>query len=454
MGKTGDNQPLFLEDSLEMNSHHAIDTDRGNEISLFDIVNFLIAEWRRILGAAVTVMAFAVGGVFLFGSHKAIGLIINTSPSASNTHGNNVFDFVQWKYFQKALPDLASELVHSGQIKPDEEKLFQLMSRPEWWDKNVTPVLALSKSDNKLLGNISNEMQNSSGTAIHYLQVTGIGDTKAAAEKNASASIDFIRSGSTYLSLKGLVIEADAATAKADAQLREQILSAELEMKFLERKSQNLDLLRKRFPGNSTSPGTAFAQVLDPKDAVAKYLPLDTQLVAINEDMYNLQESLTRLKNTQVKHAALRKFVEVATPAVTKNTDGPRLGDELLKIVAELRKAAPGEDLVRQQAVTELESSIRSVLTTFSGLQNSFMPQTRRATKLPLVGTLGFLLGGMGMLVFVLIQRTLGRAQNDASDNSMVSPTGVRLVEPEPPHGPVPAKSSDFRDQMVIRSST
>ncbi len=438
---------------LTINTDQGDDTYREDEIGLLDIVRFLIAEWRKLLGAAIAIMALAIGGVFLFGDYKAVGLIINTSPGASNTHGNNVFDFIKWKYFQQALPDLASELLHSAQVKIDAEKQFKLMSRPEWWDKNVAPVLAISKNDSKILGNISKELQNASGTAIHYLQVTGIGETEEAARKNLDININFVRGGSMYLTLKGLVLEIDASTARADAQLRDQVLNAELEMRFLEQKSQNLDLLRKRFPGNTVATG-ALGQVLDPKDAAAKYLPLDTQLIAVNADIYNLQESLARLKNAQAKHAVMRKFIGTALPAVTKKMDGPGLGDELLSIVAGLRKELPVEDLVRQQAVTELESGIRSNLTTFKYLQSSVMPQVHRATKLPLVGTLGFLLGGMGMLVFILIRRTLGHTQNNTRDNSMAPPAGVRLVEAEPPLAPVSAKSSDFFGQMASGSST
>ena len=78
-----------------------------DEIDLGEIIDFLAGEWRRLLLAATMAMALAVGGAVLFGGYTVTGLIINSSPSKSDA----TFDFVKWKYFQKALPDLASELV-------------------------------------------------------------------------------------------------------------------------------------------------------------------------------------------------------------------------------------------------------------------------------------------------------------------------------------------------------
>ena len=398
------------------NNDHRDDIEQGDEISLLDIMAFLTGEWRRLLGAAVVTMILVIGGALLFGGYKANGLIINTNPSAPSAPSNDAFDFVKWKYFQKALPDLASELLHSGRVKPDDEEQFTLMSRPEWWDKNVVPVLALSKNDAKVLGSISKELQDAAGTIIHYLEVSGVGDTKEAAQKNLAININFIRSGSTYLALKGLVLDVDTTTAKADADLRNRVLSAEVEMKFLEQKSKNLDLLRKRFPGNTPGAG-ALGQVLDPKDAAAKYLPLDTQVVAVNADIYNLHESLTRLKDAQIQSATKKNFLSMAIPAVAQITEGTSLGDELLKIVTQLRKDVRSDDLVRQQAVTDLEAKIRSILTTFDkGLQSSVMPQARRASKLGLLGALGFMGGGMAMLLFVMTRRALESARERRLD--------------------------------------
>lgn len=391
-----------------MNEQNMNDLDLGDEISLGEIVDFLAGEWWKLLLAATTVMALVMGGAFLFGGYTVNGLIINSNPSNPS---NDAFDFVKWKYFQKALPDFAAELIQTKPVKPDEEEQFKRMSRPEWWDKNVVPVFAFSKNDSKLLGGVSKELQEVTATIILYLAVESSGSTKEVAEKNLATSVEFIRSGSAYLALKGLVLNVDATTARAETAIRKKILAAAVEMKFLEQKSRNLELLRKRFPGNSAGVGVG-GQVLDPKDAAAKYMPLDTQLVAVNADIYGLEESLARFKNEQVKHVVMRSFLETAVPTLDHITDGTSLGNELLRIVAEQRKALSADDLIRQEALTALETNVGSILTSFGkGLQTSVAPQARRASKLALLGALGFLGGGMAMLAFVLVRRAWNQSR-------------------------------------------
>lgn len=374
--------------------------DSEEVINLGKAIDFLADEWRKLLFVAICAMVLAGGGGFLFGGYKVSGLIINSNTDSAP------FDFVKWKYFQRALPDFAAELVQANRVKPDEEDQLRRMSLPEWWDKSVVPVFAFSKNDSKLLGGISKELQDVSATQIQYLAVDGVGGTKESAEKNLAIIVDFIRSGSAYLTLRGMLSNIDASTARAESDIRKQILAAEAEIQFLQEKARNLESLRKRFPGNQA--GAAGGQVLDPKDAVAKYLPLDTQLVAVNADIYSLEESLLRLRNKQAQHATVRSFLGMALPATGEFSNGQDLGNELLRIVAKLGKQPGAEELNRQLALTGLESDIRSTLTSFDkGLQTSVAPQARRASRFVLLGVLGFLAGGLGMLILVLVRRSI-----------------------------------------------
>jgi hypothetical protein len=178
-------------------------------------------------------------------------------------------------------------------------------------------------------------------------------------------------------------------------------------MDYLRQKTANLETLRKRLPNNGVG---VTGQVLDPKDTAAKYLPLDTQAVAANADIYALEESLRRMRNAQAQHVLTRSFIEQALPAVHKHLDGPSLGDALLAINVGLREQVSADDLIRQQALVSLESGIRSILAAFDkGLQVSVEAEPRRVAKFPLLAALGFIGGGMAMLVFVLAGRVLSR---------------------------------------------
>lgn len=395
---------------MTMNERHDAGLNDGDRdaIDLRDVADFLRGEWRKLLLGATAAMLLTVGGAALLTGYKASGAIIQVAAKGNPDVGT-AFDFVKWKILQRTLPNLAADLVRSGRVPADREVQFKSLSHPEWWDKNVVPHYAFSKNDSKLLAGASKEFQDAAATRIQYLAVGSAGRSSEEASKNLAITLEFIRSGSAYMELKQLVQEADATTAREEADLRKQLLAAEVEMEFLRQKTTNLETLRKRFPGNAA--GMA-GQVLDPKDTAAKYLPLDTQAVAANADIYALEESLSRMRNTQAQHGLIRSFVEQATPAVEKQMDGPSLGDELLAIVAGLRAQVSADDLIRQQALTQLESGIRSILTAFDkGLQVSVEPESRRVARFPLLAALGFIGGGMAMLVLVLARRALRRSE-------------------------------------------
>ena len=391
-----------------MNERHDADFHHGDDdaIDLRDVVSFLRDEWGKLLLGGAVAMLVILGGAALLTGYKASGVIIQVAAKGNPSAGD-AFDFVKWKYFQRTLPILAADVVRSGLLQADREVQFNLLSRPEWWDKNVVPHYAFSKNDSKLLAGGGKEFQDAEATRIQYLAVESTGRNGDEANRNLDITIEFIRSGAAYLELKRLVREADATTAKDEADLRQKLISAEVEMDFLRQKTANLEMLRKRFPGNVAG---MTGQVLEPKDTAAKYLPLDTQAVAANADIYALEESLRRLRNGQAQNAMIRSFLEQAIPAVERHKDGSSLGDELLAVIVSLRAQVPADDLIRQQALTQLESGIRSILAAFDkGLQTSVEPESRRVAKFPLLAALGFIGGGLAMLIVVLTRRALRR---------------------------------------------
>ena len=114
---------------------------------------------------------------------------------------------------------------------------------------------------------------------------------------------------------------------------------------------------------------------------------------------------------TQLALTHLRDRARDGDPsALAEITDGQALGDELLRLVDTRRQEVKAADLVRQGALTGLESSVRSVVTAFGkGLQTSHAPQATRNGKIGLIAALGFVGGGLAMLVYALIRRSLAR---------------------------------------------
>ncbi|MFZ4538999.1 hypothetical protein [Propionivibrio sp.] len=198
-----------------------------------------------------------------------------------------------------------------------------------------------------------------------------------------------------------------------EIELRNSISATEIERKFLVQKAENYELLRKRFPNKGLA---ALSQVVDPKDAGAKFLPLDTQLIAINTEIYAVDESLTRLRHKLKQQASVRDFLKKAIPSLAEHTDGVDLGNYLLEIIIQLHKEIDLTDSIQQQSLNSLESDIKSILTRFNkGLQVSVAPHVVSSTsRYKILGALGFFGGGMVMLIFILARRSLTRIRKMA----------------------------------------
>jgi hypothetical protein len=162
--------------------------------------------------------------------------------------------------------------------------------------------------------------------------------------------------------------------------------------------------LRTRFPGNVV---VGSQQVVDLKDSNAKYMPISTQIVAVQSDINAAQEDLARMRDKLAQSALLRAFVAKAQEETGKLHNGFALIDQLLKIVDGLRTAASQDDENAQLVLNTLQADLVKARTFYTkGLEIRLAPSvTPPALALPLVG--GLLLGGFAMLVFLLLRNAL-----------------------------------------------
>lgn len=385
--------------------------EQDDEIGLSDVIVFLAGEWRRLVAGAVAGLVLSMGGVFLLGQYRAEAVILNANAN-TNTNAATFqppIDFLSWKYLQKALPELAKRVIELKKVEPGEEKLYKRLSDPKWWEKNVEPNFAFSKDDRKNLAAFGKDLEGSAGSTILFFTMTNSAGDKETAEKSLAASIRFMRTASTYWALRSLIRNIDTSLLNTETQLLKSIGTSEIEIDYLLQKAQNYETLRKRYP--SSSAGNT-RQVIDVKEGGAKYLSLETQLVAINTEILSAKELLARMHNKQKQLAIAKEFLRKAVPALEEHTDGLALGNYLLGAITELRKKLPPQDRVQQLALDELESDITSILTRFDkGLRVSVAPQASKSTNVLKSGTLGLFGGGVLMLLFVMGQHAWLRAR-------------------------------------------
>lgn len=374
-------------------NQQATETSQNEEegIRLDEVIDFLSDHWKKAAIGAVAGAVLGVGGWSVLANYKAESVLIN----------NGAVSFMSWRALQKNLPILASQIVAAKQLKPGEEAQYGRLSSAVWWQKNVVPTYSLTKADTKDLATISKDLQESGGTNILNLVVTATGSSKEAAEANVDVSTRFIKEGLAYLSIKNLINGYESQVLNVDADLQKKILDAEVELKFMRERAKNLEALRQRFPQNAA---VGSQQIVDLKDSSAKYMPISTQLVAINTDINNTVESLQRMRDQMAQMTVLKGFVAQALPLVAKDTNGLVLADALLKVEADMRQQLPPEDTNGLQMLNGIEATLVGFRTSFSkSLDTDLVPQVSRPG--PVAPAAGGLLGGAALVFLMALSR-------------------------------------------------
>jgi hypothetical protein len=361
------------------------------EISLLDIINFIQESWKKLAIASLVGAVLGFTGWFTLGSYQAEYVLLN------NNNNSYALDLVSWKTIQKSLPNLAAQIEDEGKAPEGQTQLYKKLAEDQWWQKNVTPSYAISKADTKDLAAISKDLDAAS-TTILSLTVIAAGTTKEKSIENVRAVANFIRTGSAYLQLRNILNSYETETISTVADLQKKITTTEIEMGYQVQRAKALEDLHKRFPGGNNASN----QVVDPKDSGAKYLPLATQIIAVNNDINVSKEALQRYKDRLVQISQIKLFLEDAIPLAEKTFDGLVLGDELLVIETKLRAKMPKDDIKQQEVLDQLRTQLLSVKSRFTkSLDANTAPTASK--KGVLKTTAGGLAGAFFLMLLVLL---------------------------------------------------
>ena len=322
-------------------------------------------------------------------------------------NSNKVIDFSSWRVLEARLPALAGRALERKQVNSediDQYKKFaenERVGTPSWWKKNVVPTYSLSKTDIKNLAAISKDAQEAASVSILNLVVTNSDANRENSQKNLKLTTEFIQTGSAYIQLKALIDGYEANMKNAEASLQSKLSATEIEISFATQKVLNLEKLRVRFPSNVSF---ASIQIVDPNDSVAKYLPISTQLVAVNSDLNSLNESMIRLGDQHVQLKIMHDFLAQVNPVMGTSLNGLILCAKMLVEVDELRKTLDPQNIKQQNTVDGIHADLVAIQTRFATfMDRSEITSTRSGLVLP--GVLGGVLGGFLTLLFLLGQR-------------------------------------------------
>jgi len=373
-------------------------SDSENEISLLDIVNFLQDSWKKLAIAAIAGAVLGLFGWLFLASYSAEYVLLNNTNTNTNTN-TYALDLVAWKTLQKSLPNLAAQIEDEGKAPEGQAQFYKSLANEQWWQKNVTPSYALSKADTKDLAAISKDLDAAS-TTILSLTISAAGSSKEQSIENVRTAAQFLRTGSAYLQLRNILNSYEAETISTVADLQKKITTTEIEMGYQVQRAKALEELHKRFPGGPNASN----QVVDPKDSGAKYLPLATQIIAVNNDINQSKETLQRYKDRLVQIALMKTFVEQASPLSDTTFNGLVLDEKLLAIEADLRAKLAKDDVKQQEILDQLRAQLLLVRTRFTkGLEANTAPTS---TKKGMIKTTA---AGLAAAFFLMLLVLLGQ---------------------------------------------
>lgn len=364
------------------------------QISLKEVIQFIWAHYGKLL--LVTCLGGAIAAVawFFLASYQASTTLQNGGQAA------RALDIVSWRTIVQSLPNLANQMVQDGKLPQDDIKLYRQMSDPLWWQKNVQPSYAISKADMKDLAAIGKDLDGAS-TQIVSITISAAGTSRQSAIDHVQEAKNFILTGSAYFQLRNLLNGYEGEATATRAELLRQISANQIELGFLQQRAQSLEGLLKRFPGDPKVAG----QVVDPKDSGAKYLPISTQIIALNTEIYQTQETLTRLAERLTQIEIIARFLEQALPQAQTQLDGIKLANQLLGTEQGLRKSLPANDLKAQFPLDQLRARLLLIKNRFTNdLQANVAPSAKRE------GMIKSILGGAALALALTLIVLLGKA--------------------------------------------
>jgi hypothetical protein len=343
------------------------------------------------------------GNWFFLGSYQAELILQNNTNTNTNTNTNIIgLDLLTWRTFQKSLPSLASQIITQDNLAPERKDIYRTMSDPQWWTKSVVPSYAISKADTKDLAIISKDLD-SAATRILSFTINAGGQTKESALDHVRLASQFFRSGGAYLQLKTLLNGYESESIGTVADIQNRLTQTQVDQRYYQERIKTLEDLLNRFP-NRSSINT---QLMDSKESGSKYLPVENQLIAANNDLNQSKEVVSRLNDRLVQIKLMKKFLDQAIPLAENQTDGILLTRTFLTIEEKLRKDLAAEDLKGRLALDQLRAQLLTIEARFvKGLEAGTAPIVKKTGKLKTTAA-GIAIAGFLVLAFLLGRKLL-----------------------------------------------
>ena len=225
--------------------------------------------------------------------------------------------------------------------------------------------------------------------------------SKNLATEEVLAAAKFLRSGAAYLEVRRLLNDYEVYSLGNEAQIKKKITALQIEMGYQKARAQSLEDLHKRFPSGSANS----QQVIDPKDSGAKYMPIATQIIAINNDINGSKESIFRLQKELEIISLIKAFLVQGSILQNQDFDGLTLINQLLVLEADVRSKLGGDDGNGHDFFNKLRADLIQIQVRFTGGLLANTPPTATKKGMLKVMTLSLFAAFFIMLIALLIEK-------------------------------------------------
>ncbi|OZB49330.1 MAG: hypothetical protein B7X60_01480 [Polynucleobacter sp. 39-45-136] len=363
-------------------------SQNDGEISLLGIISFLADSWKKLAIAGIAGAVLGLSGWLVLGKYEA-------KISLANANANAI-TLSSLKALQQTLPNLAAQMVEKNRVPQGQEAIYKAMSDVAWWPKHLTPVFSLSKADIKDLG----PAYKSEANPILFLMVEVGASSRDLAIEQAKVASQFLRSGAMYLGAQTMLKAQEIGLLNARAEIDQKYNSTLIELEYQKERLRGLEDLAKRFPVENR----VSSQVVDPKDSGAKYMPLSTQIIAINTEINANTELLKRLADKKQYLGSVEQWHSIAKTVAANSQNGIDLNAQLLKLEAAQRAQAGANNPRALFFFDEVRASLLANEATYAlGLVESpVVSVTRR-------GMIKSTAGGLAATFFLMLLFLLGQ---------------------------------------------
>ena len=352
-----------------------------SSFTLYDVFKYLRDRWMLYLSGALLgmVVAFVISlsnttymaatVLNVQGRFEAVPLVADNAAQQDAP-----LDLISWRETQIRLVDFMREFAaNKSQANAALRDVTPLMSSLGWWHQNVIPLKFLPKSEAKEFLAI-NSMIIGSGrppsptqekpelkllaraisetTRISQLQVRAVAKTKEDAISQVEAISNATINALAMLRYRALIQSTADGMLTTEIMLASQAQELKLALLTLEKRQEKLLSLNKEFP---SQPTQSFA-ITD--EALRKYLPIPTQLVAVSIEIDQVKDQQAALTLSQERNALIKAFSVEAQKILRQQFEAGPAIEQLLHVEASMREKINKDDITRLGVMDSLRAQL------------------------------------------------------------------------------------------------